>query len=271
MEMGYRNLADRIGLLSALIPNGLVEARAWQRRFEAIGFPPGEAMREAVNAEARTAYRDSHIASLHQLLGGRLGLIVDAGANEGQWLTAILRFRSADRVLAFEPHPAACARLRQRVAGHSEVEIHQLALGEHAQSAVLNATRRSELSSLLRPRKDMSETYAGAAMVEDRVAIEVRPLDEFVKSRAVDLLKVDVQGYDRPLLAGARSTLTRTRVLLIEMLFLPHYEGEDRFADLYGLLTSDYGFRFWTMAPPSCGRDGRAQWTDALFVHEASA
>jgi hypothetical protein len=55
--------------------------------------------------------------------------------------------------------------------------------------------------------------------------------------------------------------------LLIEMNFQPHYEGEDGFVDLYRLLTSDYSFRFWTMTPPNYSSDGRAAWTDAIFIH----
>src|SRR5207302_10493217 len=96
----------------------------------------------------------------------------------------------------------------------------------------------------------------------------ISALDEFVSSsEIVDLIKLDVQGYERDVLAGATATIARTRCLLIETNFRSHYRGDETFAELAKMLVSDLGFEFWDICPPHRGTAGRALWADVVFVN----
>lgn len=71
----------------------------------------------------------------------------------------------------------------------------------------------------------------------------------------IDLLWVDVQGAQRKVIAGATSTLRRTRYLYIECHPTPLYEGEPSFDQLCALLPDFVVVKRWT--------------ADVLFRHRA--
>jgi hypothetical protein len=136
----------------------------------------------------------------------------------------------------------------------------------------LNVMSSSDLSSLLPPSKRLQELYGTGGACTKTVTVPVRQLDEFIAdSGPVDLLKIDVQGFERQVLRGASATLKRTRAILIELNFQAHYDGEDSFADLSNLLVKEFGFEFWDMSLPARGPDRRATWADAVFLSPDAA
>jgi len=135
----------------------------------------------------------------------------------------------------------------------------------------LNVMASSDLSSLLPSSKRLQNLYGRDGERTATVTVPVRRLDEFTEdAEPVDLLKIDVQGFERQVLEGAPATLSRTRAILIELNFQDHYEGEGSFADLATQLRK-FGFEFWDMSLPERGPDGRASWADAVFVSPATA
>ena len=81
----------------------------------------------------------------------------------------------------------------------------------------------------------------------------------------MDLLKVDVQGFEQAVLSGARRVLESTRAVLIEANLQSHYVGDDTFPSLWNSLASQ-GFSFWSLSLPYTGSGGKALWADAVFV-----
>ena len=74
----------------------------------------------------------------------------------------------------------------------------------------------------------------------------MRPLDEI--GRELDFqenlfVKIDVQGYEGPVLRGGQATLRRAAVVLIETSFAPLYRGQLLFADVLGQMGA-LGFSF---------------------------
>jgi len=69
----------------------------------------------------------------------------------------------------------------------------------------------------------------------------------------VDLLKIDVQGFERAVLLGARRVLGSTRAVLIEVNLQSHHAGDDTLPTLWNQL-AELGFSFWSL------------WADAAFV-----
>ena len=81
----------------------------------------------------------------------------------------------------------------------------------------------------------------------------------------MDLLKIDVQGFERAVLAGARYVLKNTRAVLMEVNLQSHYAGDDTLPALWNQLAAQ-GFSLWSLSPPFTGADGKALWADALFL-----
>ncbi|MBZ8133787.1 FkbM family methyltransferase [Afifella sp. IM 167] len=163
-------------------------------------------------------YRQGIGARLH-LVGDKYGIggvyfpregdvIVDVGANIGE-LTLLCADAGA-QVVAIEPDPRAFSCLTQNVAGLDHVRLVSCAVWKGREALKLylagDATKSSLIRRTGRPR--------------DSISVEAWPLDalpQIVALPAIDLLKIDGEGVEPEILAGAVRTLKRTRLLAIDM------------------------------------------------------
>jgi hypothetical protein len=89
-------------------------------------------------------------------------------------------------------------------------------------------------------------------------------------SRCV-FLKLDVQGYESQVLAGATQLLNHTLAVQLEMSLLPLYEGETLMPQMHAAMTTK-GFDLWDLEPSF--RDpttGRLLQIDAIFLRSSFA
>lgn len=256
-------------IIEALLPAGLSRFNAWRKKFQALGLGELAAMRAASSVAHKRAYDQAKLEHLPESVRTRLRCVVDVGANEGQWSSALLMLAQPERLELFEPNPEAFERLRARIVPNGKTGIypHAFALGEEPGELTLNVMQRSDFSSFLAPAAAIREHYAGGAgEIARQVQVRVETLDRVLADlTTIDLLKLDVQGFERKVLAGATVTLRRTRALLIEANFVSHYVADDTFGALTELL-KNAGLELWDLSPPFRASNGRALWCDAVFV-----
>ena len=127
-----------------------------------------------------------------------------------------------------------------------------------------HVTTGSQCASLLKPSDEMTQLYGSSFAEEKTITVKVETLDAMLaECAAISLLKIDVQGYEREALAGAKSVLAKTRCVLIEANYVSHYENDIRFAELDVLMVS-HGFALANLSRPFI-KQGRALWADALY------
>lgn len=196
-------------------------------------------------------------------------LVIDVGANQGQFTSAVLGLIGDARGVAFEPIPScadALHAIRDRFPGR--LRVIEAAIGAERSTATLTINAHSQSSSLrsLTP-KHLSAfpdaTPAGTATVE------VLRLDEVLADHEINsrsLLKLDVQGFEREAMEGAGELLTRFGHVIVEASFRPLYEGEWTFIDLLDF-ARERGLKF--VRPVGSLRDprtGEYLQIDALFT-----
>lgn len=144
----------------------------------------------------------------------------DVGANVGYYTAlAASLVGPTGRVHAFEPNADVAALLRQTIAINS---FKQVALNE------LAVSRDQGLISLYRPI-DRSNTYESttvprAAIALERLEVAATTLDRYVERRQIDrvrLLKIDVEGGEPAVLAGADRLLRESTADAIVCEFAP--------------------------------------------------
>ena len=134
--------------------------------------------------------------------------VIDIGANVGNHTVFYAAFSRADRVVAFEPNPPVRAMLARNVAlnGLGNVVL------EHARHGLGRVRGRG---TVVAPAANLSAGRVVAAEGAD--GFEVRPLDDFAFEN-VAFVKIDVEGMELDVLAGAAETLRRNRpVLAVEV------------------------------------------------------
>jgi FkbM family methyltransferase len=140
-------------------------------------------------------------------------IVFDVGANTGVY--AVQQARRGAHVYAFEPNPACYRRLQKAVRAHDlegRVMTVNRALGATAGSAELLLPAGLTILGSLRP-----EWAPGGDGI--RVRVEVETVDQVVSTlgiNRIDLLKVDVEGFELDVLQGARETLAIIDRLVIE-------------------------------------------------------
>lgn len=249
-----------IGTLRSLTPLGIIERHRRRFRMGRLGLPGNQAVADAVDSCRFDLW------PLELRRPAEPWTLVDVGANEGEFSSAVSRLVRLAGVHAFEPQPACHPILNQALNEIPNSRLHPVAVGDKKGEIELLCTSNSKLASVLEPSRDIAAGYEhGDFDVQRRVKVPLVRLDDAIPTGTkVGLLKIDVQGYELPVLEGARETLRSTQALLMEVNYVTHYEKGAAFDDLHEAVRR-HGFRTFGVSAPYVGPDGPL-WADALFV-----
>ena len=196
-----------------------------------------------------------------------LRTVIDVGANVGQWSGMLLDLITPKKLIVIEPQPRVFVELQSRFGGIAGVELHQMAIGDVDGRTKFRITRDSTGASVLAPREEMRELVGRNWTVESEIEVPLRTLDSLLGGiPEISLLKIDVQGFEREVLAGATRTLTRTNFLLIELNYQRQYTDGSWFGELHELLTQQHPFLLVDASKP-LRLNGRASMSDGLYVN----
>jgi FkbM family methyltransferase len=178
-----------------------------------------------------------HLARRAHLLS-RFGVtvVLDVGANAGIYARELRSIGYRGRIVSFEPLSTAYAALSAYAAADPAWEAVNVALGAQPGEVVLNVAGNS-WSSSVRPMLDThlaaapESAYVGtqAARMETLDAV----FDRYVRPGDRVWLKIDTQGHERDVLAGAAASLPRIATLQLEMSPVRLYEDEALFTEMY--------------------------------------
>jgi FkbM family methyltransferase len=181
-----------------------------------------------------------------------IACVLDVGANAGQYGSLLRAWGYRGRIVSFEPVPAAHARLELRAAGDPAWQVApRMALGAKDGEATIEIAAESDMSSIM-PQTELLRRVSPSSQVIARERVPLRRLDglakEYLKHAEGIFLKVDTQGFEAEVLAGARELLPRLRGIQLEMSLVRCYEGERDFRELIDDL-ENAGFRPWLLFP----------------------
>jgi FkbM family methyltransferase len=193
----------------------------------------------------RKAGIEAYRYSIHTSTGAQLDrllkhchidLVLDVGANSGQYAAGLRAHGYAGRIVSFEPLAAAHARLTAAARGDPHWSIApRMALGDADGTVDLHVAANSFSSSIL----DMLPAHERAAPGSGYVASETVPLkrlddmaDGFLAGARRVLLKIDTQGYEDRVLAGAAVLLGKLTAIQTELSLVPLYAGQPLFDDM---------------------------------------
>lgn len=206
---------------------------------------------------------------VHMLATNGIDLVLDVGANEGGYAASVREAGYHNRILSFEPLSAAHAKLVAATSGDkSWVAAPRMALGDHDGQVTINVAGNSASSSIL-PMTDHHRAAAPESAYIGSEAIEVRRLDgvrhPFLDAATAPFLKIDTQGYEKQVLAGAATLLPRLKGVQLELSLHQLYDGQVLWREMIATLEGS-GFELWAMVPGFFDRrTGRMLQCDGIF------
>jgi FkbM family methyltransferase len=159
-------------------------------------------------------------------------IVVDAGANIGALtLPLAAMVGPLGMVYAIEPQPENRALLEQNCP-HEVITVVEAALGDCDGNIMVPSLASS-------PYKNYGDVRVGDGEHE----VELQKLDTLVDGMRIDFIKIDVEGYEEKVIAGAEETIERCRpILYVE---IPKNREQDLLRLLWRL---DY--KVWGHSPP---------------------
>lgn len=226
-----------------------------------LGVGAGEAKSLMVFGQRFCYYEAAAVASLQRVYCAAHALkemlpehplVLDVGANIGQFNFFSRQYLGARRVVSIEPDSDSFRLLVFNAARSSDCL--RCAVSDREGEVLFYVAQEStQLSSYLpQPDAGYRDSYPVAASTLDRLANELGVGE-------IDLLKIDTEGSEFDVLVSAEAVLCRTRFVLIEMSVFRKCSG-----NLFriGSFLEHRGFRLVRI---SAGEEGRPRDLDGLF------
>jgi FkbM family methyltransferase len=161
--------------------------------------------------------------------------IFDVGANIG-FVTYQFqkRFPAAD-IYAFEPNPYVFDKLETNYHDQNQVHVFQLGVGDIDGELKFNINANAGTSSYLYPGE--YHRAHQAKHIKEQKTIPIITINRFCKENAIrhiDILKLDIEGYELKALIGANQLLLKQEIDIIytEVNVLPSYDGQPLFHEV---------------------------------------
>lgn len=197
-------------------------------------------------------------------------LVLDVGANEGQFAQELRDGGYRGRIVSFEPLRDAHAKLARAAAGDAAWTVHErCAIGDHDGEVEIHVAGNS-VSSSIRPMLEQHAQSAPESRYVGTERVPLRRLDDIAMAHAEGArslhLKIDTQGFEGAVLRGAPRLLQRARVVQLELSLVPLYEGQELWEHFMALMQAQ-GFVPWTLLPGFVDpQTGRTLQLDGVFL-----
>lgn len=198
--------------------------------------------------------------------------VFDVGANDGAyaiWLRQEVGF--IGHIVSFEPIPRHAAALEQLADRDAKWHIMPVALGRKAGTADFHVMASDVFSSFLKPDAYQPGQYADSNKVSETIPVTIRTVADVWAELSPKLqasrlyLKMDTQGFDLEVFAGAGTAIPNIVSLQSEMAFHKIYAGCASFEEALACFQTA-GFRLSMLHPISLDEKLAMIEADGVFV-----
>jgi FkbM family methyltransferase len=217
-----------------------------------------------------------HAVGRRSRLMAALGIdvVIDVGANGGQFGREIREAGYAGRIVSIEPLEAPFRRLSELAARDARWEVIQSAVGPLTGSATIHVAANDGASSSLLPMLNLHTRAAPEARYVADEVVQVATLDHLAGPHMGDqsrvFVKIDVQGFELQVLAGGSAVLDRSSLVQLEMSLLPLYESAPGFREALDFM-EQHSFHLVGLEPGIAAPSGLLLQADGLFAEDQAA
>lgn len=201
----------------------------------------------------------------------KIDLILDIGANTGQFVDEIRNSGFKGRIISFEPLQNAHMLLTKKCLKDSFWEVYpRCAIGDDNRIVDIFESSNS-VSSSIRQMGDVHLLAAPESKVINSGKVELIRMDKIFPSLIDDELnfaiKIDTQGYEKEVLLGLGGYLQDILLIQLEMSIVELYQGQALHEEIAEFLKNN-DFFLWSLKPGFMNKkSGRLLQYDAIYVN----
>jgi FkbM family methyltransferase len=204
-------------------------------------------------------------ARLYVLNSHQISLVIDGGANQGQYASRIRNDGYQGKILSIEPGSSAYEKLKENSYTDNLWDCVQVALGSSNGTSLLNLSSNQGMSSSLKnPVGHLAEfptvKFEGAEQVSV-ITLE----DLLIKRDERVFIKLDIQGSELEAIKGIKTQLFKVAAFEIEMTLVPMYQNESTLGAVINLI-EELGFQLFSISEFGKGKNGQVTYFDILAI-----
>lgn len=197
------------------------------------------------------ALKEPALSRANLIRSADIGLVIDVGASNGQFGEELRKFGYKGQIVSYEPLASAFEKLSQKSKRDAKWVARNMALGDCAGEMSINVAANSFSSSMLDILPSLVKAIPKTKTIgQEKISI-CRLDDQFAEiagaSRNI-YLKMDVQGFERKVLAGASASLKCIDLVQLEMSLAPLYQDEPCFPEMHAYMR-ELGYNLVSLEP----------------------
>jgi len=207
-------------------------------------------------------------------------IIFDVGANQGQSIRRFKKIFPKSIIHAFEPIKEEFDKLQNEFKSDCNIFLNNCALGDSLGEKKFNIMASTGHSSFFKispntewlkiRSKEFGATENG--YIKKVVDVKINTINNYCNNNdilKIDILKLDTQGYEEKILAGASEIIPRIKLIETELMFDNVYEKRLNFYDIEKHILK-HNFRLLAIEPLNFSNllEGYMFCVDAIYLNE---
>lgn len=200
-----------------------------------------------------------------------INLLLDVGANTGQFASLMRRIGYDEKIVSFEPLSTAFVLLQSNSIHDEKWICENFALGNEDSELTIHVSKNSYSSSILDILPSHISYDEESKYISDEI-IKIKRLDDifqnYYKPYHVVMLKIDTQGFERFVIDGANNSLKHILFLQLEISIEPLYKDETLFTEMLMILENK-GFELFSLENGiRDSKSGKLLQVDGIFINK---
>lgn len=189
------------------------------------------------NSKLYLDYTDLDL-NIKQIQDSQKPIIFDCGAKQGQSVKRFKKLYPNSEIHCFEPVKNSIKKIQENYKNDNSIILNNCGVGDVNEKKVFNEYEdRIGTSSFREIKKDTAwaiNKFKNAEMEPKKYEVNIITLDKYCSENninQINIMKIDVQGYETNVLEGAKNLLKFSKIDLIEMEL--HHENLYNFENSY--------------------------------------
>jgi FkbM family methyltransferase len=176
--------------------------------------------------------------------------IIEAGIADGTDTLELSELFPSGFIYGFEPIPELFYKSKEKLKNKKNVSIFNLAISDKTGISNMYVSNylgeKSHSSSLLKPMEHLN--FHHLVKFDEVIEVKTINLDEFIdknKIKTIDLLWLDLQGYEPFILKSSSQTISITKFIFCEVMMINLYDNCILYDEFNNLMNSLGFYKIW--------------------------